>query len=98
MRPSTSPTPISTSPSSNHHTSPLQTPTTSETPQVLIYQHRDRILHAEVQYFSEDLTWIISYYRQGHFMGNALYQSQATAELLLCSLGYRRLDVNSTTA
>ena len=57
----------------------------------LAYQHEDPHLTAHLTFYQENFAWVLCYYRQGHAVGSSLYQSRATAELLLCSLGYKEL-------
>ena len=53
------------------------------------YQHTDPNLNADLTFHAEGYIWVLSYYRQGQTVSSTLYQSRATAELLLSSLGYQ---------
>ena len=62
------------------------------------YLHTDPQLNAELTFYSESLIWVLCYYRSDQQVGCSLYQSRATAELLLKSLGYRSAQLEEESA
>lgn len=62
------------------------------------YLHTDPLLNAELKFYDEGQLWVLSYYRRDQQVGSSLYQSRATAELLLKSLGYKPDESREETA
>ena len=62
------------------------------------YLHTDPQLNAELTFYNEGLIWVLCYYRRDQQVGSSLYQSRATAELLLKSLGYRADELKEDSA
>lgn len=56
------------------------------------FTHRDPRLAAELAFHEDTTVWVLKYFRDQEVIGQALFHARSTAELMLSSLGYARLE------